>query len=134
MKIMIALTIDNGSNYTCDKVEQLLRDYGIAHRVASVGNPHSHCRAELAVKVVKCMLRKNRTLTSNLDTVRVSCALLQYRNTKDHDAALLLFSQELHDFVPRPEQALMVDMWMDILSHREKALAEREVRDKLKWS
>ena len=131
------LTTDNGTNYTSVKVKRMLDDYGIRHRRSSVGNPHANCRAEIAVKTVKRLLKTNVSITGKLDTAKVSRALLQYRNTKDRDTgfspAMMLFGRELRDFLPRNKQSLMGEVWTEVMKHREKALATREMRDAKKW-
>ena len=43
------ITSDGGKNYTSATVKQFMEDYGIHHRVSSVGNPHANCRAEVGV-------------------------------------------------------------------------------------
>ena len=44
------LTTDGGKCYTSAKVQQMLKDYGIKHRLCSVANPHANSGAEITVK------------------------------------------------------------------------------------
>ena len=45
------------ANLTAKEVEDFVQAYGIHHRITSVANPHANCRAELAVRQVKRLLR-----------------------------------------------------------------------------
>ena len=56
------ISTDGGSNYTSQRMESFLRQYGIQHRVSSVANAHSNCRAELGVKTIKRLVRDNLSL------------------------------------------------------------------------
>ena len=129
-------TTDGGPPYTSEKVKKMMATYGIGHRLCSVGNPHANCRAELAVKSVKRMLRDNITMTGNLDRVKFSRALLTYRNTPDRDTgmspAMALFNRQLRDFLPTAP--LVGSMWQEIADAREKALAPRSTMQHEKWS
>jgi hypothetical protein len=62
-----------------------LKAWGIRHRLSSAYNPHSNCRAELAVKVGKKLLRDNTGHWGSLDTDKIMRAVLQYRNTPMQD-------------------------------------------------
>ena len=116
-------TTVGGKNYTSEKTENFLRQYGIEHRVSSVANPHANCRAELAVKSMKRLIRDNVTLDGNLDTVKFSRAILQYRNTKDRDTgkspAEFLMGRQLRDFLPKTKAQLVGKTWSDLASQRE---------------
>ena len=124
-----SISTDGAANYTSQKMESFLRQYGIYHRVSSVANAHSNCRAELGVKTMKRLIRDNVSLTGNLDTVKLSRALLQYRNTRDRDIgkspAEMLMGRQLRDFLPRPKELLMGPTWQRLAEQREQALAER---------
>ena len=129
-------TTDGGPPYTSDRVQKMMKTYDIAHRLCSVGNPHANCRAELAVKSVKRMLRDNLTVTGQLDRVKFSRALLTYRNTPDRDTglspAMALFGRQLRDFLPTAP--LMGNMWQTLADARETALAPRSTKQREKWS
>ena len=129
-------TTDGGPPYTSGPVKEMMATYDISHRLCSVGNPHANCRAELAVKSVKRMLRDNLTVTGQLDRVKFSRALLTYRNTPDRDTglspAMALFGRQLRDFLPTAP--LMGSMWQEIADARETALAPRSTKQREKWS
>ena len=129
-------TTDRGPPYTSDSVQKMMKTYDIAHRLCSVGNPHANCRAELAVKSVKRMLRDNLTVTGQLDRVKFSRALLTYRNTPDRDTglspAMALFGRQLRDFLPTAP--LMGSMWQTLADARETALSPRSTKQREKWS
>ena len=129
-------TTDGGPPYTSEKVKKMMATYGIGHRLCSVGNPHANCRAELAVKSVKRMLRDNITAAGTLDRVKFSRALLTYRNTPDRDTgmslAVALFNRQLRDFLPKAP--LVGTMWQAIADARETALAPRSTQQHEKWS
>ena len=73
------LTTDGAANLTAKKVEEFVQAYGIHHRIISVANPHANCRAELAVRQVKRLLRDNIGQSGTLDTAKLSRALLTMR-------------------------------------------------------
>ena len=50
----------------------MMRDYGIHHRISSVGNPNANARAELGVKTVKRMLRDNVSANGTLDRAKIT--------------------------------------------------------------
>ena len=131
-------TTDGGSNFVAENVQKFMKAYGIEHRISSVANPHSNCRAELAVKTVKRMLRENVGVSGKLDQAKVSRALMQLRNTPDRDTglspAVALMGRQLRDFLPVPKQNLMGEMWTQVLGAREEALAKRALRHNDKWS
>ena len=134
--VPITCTTDGGPPYDSHKVKHMMATYGISHRLCSVGNPHANCRAELAVKSVKRMLRDNITATGTLDRVKFSRALLTYRNTPDRDTgmspAVALFNRQLRDFLPKAP--LISPMWKQIADDRERALAPRSTKQHEKWS
>ena len=101
------ISTDGADNYTSQKMESFLRQYGIQHRVSSVAN----CCAELGVKTMKRSIRDNLSFTGNLDTVKRSRALLQYRNTRDRDIG-----------------RSPAEMLMGRQQQREEALAERSAK------
>merc|ERR1711994_421683 len=40
------LSSDGGPEFTAGATQQFLKDWGVQHRLSSVANPHSNCRAE----------------------------------------------------------------------------------------
>ena len=73
------LSSDGGPELTAGETEEFLRSWGVRHRLSSVANPHSNCRAEIAVKSVKRMLMDNTGPSGSLDTDKFQRALLIYR-------------------------------------------------------
>ena len=136
--VPVSCTSDGGTNLTSKEVEDLMRDYGIHHRISSMGNPHANSRAELGVKTIKRMLRDNVSANGSLDKAAISRALLQLRNTPDRDTKLsparALFGRELRDFLPRPGSALMGDLWIALADKREMALGTRSMKAEAQWS
>ena len=136
MGVPESLTTDGGVAYMSHSFQDLLKQYQVRHRVSSVGFPHGNTRSEVAVKTAKRLLRTNIDNRGNLDTVAVSRALLQHRNTPDRDIgrspAELLYGRKLRDFLPNvpdkykwPSTNLLRREWSDIATWREKALARR---------
>ena len=99
-----SLTTDGGTTYMSRGFQDLLKQYGIQHRVSSVGFPHGNTRSEVAVKSAKRLLRTNKDVRGDLNKVAVTRALLQHRNTPDRDIGLspaeMLYGQKLKDFLP----------------------------------
>ena len=71
------VSTDGAQCYVAVKVKDFMKLYGIRHRVSSVANAHSNCRAELGVKTIKRMIRDNTTLGGKFDNAKFSRALLQ---------------------------------------------------------
>jgi len=132
------ITTDGAKNYVSDTVKQFMKQYGIQHRVSSVGNPHANCRAEVGVRSMKRMIRDNVSITGKLDTAKFSRAILQYRNTKDRDTgkspAEFLMGRQLRDFMPRSKEQLMGWTWHHLAAQREAALAVRGAKLKERLS
>ena len=75
------IATDGGPQMTSSLFQQSLKAWGVRHRLSSSYLPHSNCRAEIAVKSGKRMLRDNVGPGGNLDTDRFMRAVIQYRNT-----------------------------------------------------
>ena len=138
------LTTDGGTTYMSSMFQDCLKKYGIHHRVSSVGFPHGNCRAEVAVKTAKRLLRAHMNPTGTLETVDITKALLQYRNTPDRDTGIspaqMLYGRKLPDFLPNkpkefvvPKQDQFSELWRNTAEWRELALARRsqKVHEKL---
>ena len=78
---------------------------------------------------MKRLIRENTTLTGKIEGEIFSRALLQYRNTKDHDTGMSpaksLFGRELRDFIPRHGGCLVPEFWQTHSKDREEALETR---------
>ena len=83
------------------------------------------------------MLRSNTDANGNLDTAKVTKALLQYRNTPipglGMSPAYMLFGRQLRDALPhRPNTSALQgrpgDVWSDIRHRREIASAKKHLR------
>ena len=132
------LTADGTPNLTAKVVEDFVQAYGIYHRITSVANPHANCRAELAVKQVKRLLRDNVGQSGTLDTAKFSRALLTMRNTPDRDTrkspAQVLFGRQLRDFLPTPQKKLVREVWEKLADQRAYALARRGTKMTDSWT
>ena len=144
MGVAESLTTDGGTTYVSAKFKDFLREYGVHHRVSSVGFPHGNTRSEVAVKSAKRLLRSNITARGELDTVNITRALLEYRTTPDRDIgfspAELLYGRQIKDFLPNipdkfriPKHELLQESWRNVADWRENALSRRgaKIMDKL---
>ena len=75
------ITSDGSPEFKVEKFKSCMRQYGVHHRLTSVGFPHANTRSELAVKSAKRLLRNNMSPTGGLENVAVTRAVLTYRNT-----------------------------------------------------
>ncbi|KAK3726593.1 hypothetical protein RRG08_057670 [Elysia crispata] len=100
------LTSDDGPQFTAGKTQKILKSWGIHHRLTSVANQHSNCRAEVAVKTVKRMLMDNTGPSGSLDVDRFQRTMLVYRNAIDPETrvspALRSFGRHIRDVIPIP--------------------------------
>ena len=144
MRVPESLMTDGGTTYMSGQLKKFLSGYGVAHRVSSVGFPHGNTRSEIAVKSAKRLLRSNINDRGDLDTVAITRAMLEHRNTPDRDIrlspAVMLYGRSLKDFLPskpdkliRPQYDNLRKEWKDIAQWREKPLVKRgtKIMDKL---
>ena len=129
------LASDGGPQFTAHETKQFLDDWGIRHRLSSMGYPHSNCRAELAVKTIKRLITNNVGRNGTLDNDLFRRAMLQYKNTPDPDTKLspaqIVFGRTLRDFTPTsPDMYNMAKVWRLTAEHRELALAKRHAQQR----
>ena len=127
----------NGPPFNGWEWKKFLAQWGVRIRQSSANYPQSNGRAELAVKSCKRMLRSNTDSNGNLDTARVTKALLQYRNTPilglGMSPAYMLFGRPLRDALPsRPNTSALEgrpgSLWSEIRQRREIASARKNVK------
>jgi hypothetical protein len=98
------IATDGGPQMTSDIFQKSLKAWGIRHRLSSAYNPHSNCRAELALKVGKKLLRDNTGHSGSLDADKIMRAVLQYRNTPMQDCrrspGQMVFGRQMRDSSP----------------------------------
>ena len=124
---------DGGPQYTSEEYKNLMKRYGIHHRVSSVAFPHSNQKAEGTVKNMKRLIRENTTAGGKLDTDKFLAAILMFRNTPDRDTnmspAQVIFGRQVKDFLPIiPGKLKLHPEWRITMEQRETALAKRHVR------
>ena len=69
------LASDGGPQFTATNTREFLQDWGVSHRLSSVAFPHSNCRAEIGVKMVKRLLMDNTGDSGDLDTATCYAAI-----------------------------------------------------------
>ena len=98
------LTSDGGPQFVAGTAQDFMCQHGISHRLTSVAFQHANCRAEVAVKSAKRLIRDNVKHDGRLDSVKLTRALLQYRNTPDRATGMspaeLLLGRQLRDLIP----------------------------------
>ena len=133
------LASDGGPEFTVAETQEFLKNWQVHHRLSSVANPHSNCRAELAVKQVKRIISDNCSTSGSLNTDGFHKALLSYRNTPDpvtrFSPARAIFGREVRDGLPLPPGRYNPHpMWQELLDHRERGLAKRVNSKREAWS
>ena len=127
------LSSDGGPEFKAGATKTFLKNWGIGHRISSVANPHSNCRAEVGVKMVKRMLVSSTGPRGSLNTDAFQRAMLVYRNTPDSmskfSPAEIIFGRRIRYFIPVPPgQYLPHWTWRETLQAREDALRIRHMR------
>ena len=127
------LSSDGGSEFKAGATKTFLKNWGIRHRISSLANPHSNCRAEVGVKTVKRMLVGSPGPGGSLNTAAFQRAMLAYRNTPDPmskvSPAEIIFERRIRDFIRVPPgQYLPHWTWRETLQAREDALRIRHMR------
>ena len=130
---------DGGPQFSAHATQQLLKDWGVHHRLSSIAFPHSNCRAEIGVKTVKRLITNNTDPQGNLNTNAFQQAILQYRNTPDPNTKLspaqCVFGRPIKDFIPViPGRYIPHPTWRDTLALREEALRNRHMQASERWA
>ena len=118
------LATDGASVFTGGLTQAFLRQWGVRHRLSSVANPHSNCRAEIAVKQAKRILTDNIDESGKLDKDSFHKALLSYRNTPDQftkvSPAKSVFGRDIRDGIPMLKGSYSPhEAWKEALDARE---------------
>ena len=124
------ISSDGGPQFTAEEFKSFLTNWGIKHRLSSVGYPQSNGRAELGVKTSKRLIQQNTAPDGSLDTDKALKAILQHRNTPIPELGLspaqLLLHRQLRDSIPVNKGRLQPHKeWVIAAQEREKAFAKR---------
>ena len=126
-----------GLEYTAAETQEFLDRWGVSHQRSSAYHPQSNGRAEVAVKAAKRALRDNVDVDGNLNTDRMTRALLAIRNTPHPGCKMspaeIVFNRKLRGILPISpfRKASKFDchevnpMWKEAWDLKEKALRER---------
>ena len=136
--VPLEVSSDGGPPFNSYEWKIFLVQWDVRFRKSSANYPQSNGRAELAVKSCKRMLRSNTDTNGNLDTAKVTKALLQYRNTPipglGMSPAYMLFGRQLRDALPtHPDMPLQLQgrpgsIWSEIRQQREIATAKKNIQ------
>lgn len=123
------------TEFTAHATRSFLQDWGIHHRLSSVGKCHSNCRAEVGVKTVTGNLGKDGSL--NIDSFQR--AILQYRNSPDpatkQSPSMCIFGRPTKDLIPiMPGEYRPHKTWAESLDLREAALRQRHMLQQDRWN
>ena len=122
----------DGQRSLCSmEVENFLARWGVRHRISSAYHPRSNKRAEVAVKQAKRLVLGNLGTKGEINTERLSRALLEHRNTPDPETGLspaqVVFGRQMRGFLPRGDASLQVrEDWRLSADRRAAAFAKRE--------
>ncbi|MEL6803903.1 MAG: transposase family protein, partial [Bacteroidota bacterium] len=133
------LASDGGLEFMSAITQKFLKDWGVSHRVSSVGFPHSNSRAEIGVKTAKRIITDNTDCNGNLDLDKFQRAILSYRNTPSPDSGIspaqCLFGRAIKEFIPiHRDRYKPHHTWSDTLDQREAAMRNRHMRMLERWS
>ena len=132
------ISTDGGPEFVAAETQDLLRRWGVRHRLSSAYHPQSNGRAEAAVKSMTRLITANTDAHGGICTEAIAAALLQYRNTPNPDSGLspsqIVFGRSLRDLLPiQPgtsvfENDAVHPMWRDTWRLHEEALRLRFAR------
>ena len=133
------ITTDGGPEFTSTVTKKLLTSWGTLHRLSSVANPHSNCRAEVGVKIIKRLIAGNAGSNGDIDIDSFQKAILQYRNTPDPSTkispATIVFGRSIKDLIPvLPGKYHPHPYWTQLMLQRERTLDQRHARDHDRWT
>jgi hypothetical protein len=98
-----------------------------------MGFAYANTRAELAVQYAKRMLRENINPSGELDNVKMTRAVLQYRNTPERDTGLspayMILPVKPNQVPPMSTHRDLASTWQDVAEWRELALAKRSAKN-----
>jgi len=99
--VPVELSSDGGPEFSSHSTSEFLKRWGIQHRMSSAYYAQSNGRAEVAVRKAKRILQDNVGRNGSLDNDKLLQALLQVRNTPDHETGLspseIVFGRSLRD-------------------------------------
>ena len=126
------LATDGGPPFNAYDFKSFLATWGVHLRLSSAYYAQSNGRAELAVKTSKRILRDNTGPGGNIDTDKVTRALLQQRNTPIYGVGLspaqMLYGRQLRDCLLTLAEACKIrPEWRILAEDREKALVKRNI-------
>ena len=131
----------DGQRTLCSaEMEEFLARWGVRHRISSAYHPQSNKRAELAVKHAKRIITGNLGPRGEVETDRLTRALLEHRNTPDPQTGLspaqVVFGRQLRSCLPAMESKLLVrGEWRLDAEKRAEAFAKRQsqMQERLEW-
>ena len=128
------LASDGGPEFASADTAAFFRDWGVKWRLSSVANPHSNCRAEVAVKTVKRMIINNTNSSGEIDIPKFQRAMLQYRNTPSsidkRSPAEIVFGHQIRDFIPvKLGKYIPCHTWVGTMHDRESAFRQRHAKE-----
>lgn len=130
---------DGGPQMTSTIFQESLQAWDVKHRLSSSYYAHSNCRAELAVKTGKRLLRNNIGPDGSIDNDRFMRAIMQFCNTPMQDCrqspAQIVYDRQLRDYLPAIHNKLEpLKDWSVTMEHKERLLAKRRETDGKRWS
>lgn len=133
------LASDGGPEFTAHTTQKFLADWGVHHRLSSVANPHSNCRAEIGVKSMKRLVTGNLRGDGSLDINSLQQAMLTLRNSPDPTTklspAVIIFGRPTKDAIPiYPGKYKPHATWIANSAGRETTLRQRLSRGTEKWT
>ena len=129
---------DGGPQMMSTIFQENLKAWDVKHRVSSSYFPHSNCRAELAVKTGKRILKDNIGPDGSIDNNKFMRAIMQFRNTPMQDCrrspAQIVYGRQLRDFLPTVHNKLRpLKDWSVTQEHKERMMAKRRECDGQRW-
>ena len=117
------LSLEGGPEFVSHRTREFLHQWGAHQRLGSIAFPHSNCRPEVGVKLIKSLITGNVGKNGAINIDAFQASILQYWNTPDPTTqmspAMCLFESPVKLLIPiLPGRYIPHTTWSPIPARR----------------